>query len=210
MERKTNEKKQNYDTEMLEILKKNKGKSILLHSCCGPCSSYVIKELCQYLKVTVFYYNPNIEPFLEYSKRKKEIRIIKEYQKQMDVDYLDCDYENEIYEEKIKGMEQEKEGGKRCALCFVLRLSKTAQQAKNAYDFFGTTLTVSPHKNATVINQIGLHVAEKEKIPFLVSDFKKREGYKKSIMYAKEYNLYRQDYCGCLYAKRKEQETNEK
>lgn len=205
---KVNNAKPNYDVEMLKILEQNRGKTILLHSCCGPCSSYVIKELCEYLKVTVFYYNPNIEPKEEYLKRKKEqIRIIEEYQKEMDVDYLDCDYENEVYEEKIKGFEQEKEGGSRCSICFFLRLSKTARQAKGNYDFFGTTLTVSPHKNAKVINQIGLSIAEKENIPFLVSDFKKREGYKKSVLYAKEYNLYRQEYCGCLYAKRKEQEN---
>lgn len=205
---KVNNAKPNYDVEMLKILEQNRGKTILLHSCCGPCSSYVIKELCEYLKVTVFYYNPNIEPKEEYLKRKKEqIRIIEEYQKEMDVDYLDCDYENEVYEEKIKGFEQEKEGGSRCSICFFLRLSKTARQAKGNYDFFGTTLTVSPHKNAKVINQIGLIIAEKENIPFLVSDFKKREGYKKSVLYAKKYNLYRQEYCGCLYAKRKEQEN---
>jgi hypothetical protein len=121
----------------------------------------------------------------------------------MDVSFLDCDYENEIYENKIKGLELIKEGGSRCTVCFNLRLEKTALLAKqNNYDFFATTLTVSPHKNANVINEIGKKVEREIGIPFLVSDFKKREGYKKSIEYSKEYNLYRQNYCGCKYSKR--------
>ena len=195
----------NYDAEMLKVLEKNKGKSILLHSCCGPCSSYVIRELANYLKVTVLYYNPNIEPKEEYIKRKKEqIRLIEEYKKEMDVSFLDCDYENEVYEEKIKGFEQEKEGGSRCSICFHLRLFKTAIMARGKYDFFGTTLTVSPHKNAMLINTIGLSIEKEVGVPFLVSDFKKREGYKQSILYAKEFSLYRQDYCGCKYSKREE------
>ncbi len=191
----------NYDVEMRNLLEKNRGKSLLLHSCCGPCSSYVIRELSNYLKVTVFYYNPNIEPKEEYIKRKKEqIRLIEAYKKSMDVSFLDCDYENSLYEEKIKGFEKEKEGGARCSICFHLRLMKTATTAKNKYDFFATTLTVSPHKNADVINAIGLSIEKEVGIPFLVSDFKKREGYKKSILYAREFSLYRQDYCGCQYA----------
>jgi len=194
----------NYDAEMIKILEENKDKTILLHSCCGPCSSYVIKELCKYLKVTVIYYNPNIEPIEEYNLRKNEqIKIIEEYQKEgLNVDYLDCDYENDIFKKASKGLEEELEGGARCIKCFHLRLLKTAKKAKeNNYDFFGTTLTVSPHKNANNINEIGLFLEKEENVKFLVSDFKKREGYKKSIEYSKEYNLYRQDYCGCLYSK---------
>lgn len=199
---KANRPKPNYDAEMQKILEQNKGKSILLHSCCGPCSSYVIRALAQHLKVTVLYYNPNIEPKEEYIKRKREqIKVIEEYQKTMEVSFFDCDYENAIYEANIKGLEQEKEGGARCTICFRLRLQKTASLAKGKFDFFGTTLTVSPHKNANVINAIGLAIQNEMGIPFLVSDFKKREGYKKSILYAKELDLYRQDYCGCLYAK---------
>jgi hypothetical protein len=195
--------KPNYDEQMLEILNENKGKKILLHSCCAPCSSYCIKELAKFMSVTVLYYNPNIEPIEEYNKRKQEqIRLIEEYKKTLDVSYLDCDYENETYENKIKGLEQEKEGGKRCLVCFNLRLEKTASFAKqNNYDFFATTLTVSPHKNSKILNEMGIEIGKKYKIPFLVSDFKKREGYKKSIEYSKEYNLYRQNYCGCKYAK---------
>lgn len=204
MENQNSHPKRNYDAEMLEVLENNRGKSILLHSCCGPCSSYVIRELCKYLRVTVLYYNPNIEPKEEYERRKQEqIRIIGKYQKEMLVDYLDCDYENEVYEKEIKGFEREVEGGSRCSICFRLRLAKTAHLAFKNYDFFGTTLTVSPHKNAEIINQIGLEIENEVGVFFLVSDFKKREGYKKSIMYSKEYNLYRQEYCGCIYSKRK-------
>lgn len=195
---------ENYDALMLKILEDNIGKKILLHSCCGPCSSYCIKELASYMKVTVLYYNPNIEPIEEYRKRKNEqIKIIKEYQKEnINVDFIDIDYENDVYREFVKGLENEVEGGARCNKCFYLRLNKTKDLAlKNNYDFFGTTLTVSPHKNAKIINEIGFKL-ENEKIKFLPSDFKKREGYKKSIEYSKKYNLYRQDYCGCLFSKR--------
>ena len=145
----------NYDAKMIDLLEKNNGKTILLHSCCGPCSSYVIKELCKYLNVTVIYYNPNIEPLDEYILRKNEqIKIIKEYQKEgLNVDFIDCDYENEEFKMVSKGLEKEPEGGARCNKCFYLRLSKTAIKAKeNNFDLFGTTLTVSPHKNANVIN----------------------------------------------------------
>lgn len=199
----------NYDECMLKILENNKGKKILLHSCCGPCSSYVIEELAAYLDVTVFYYNPNIEPLEEYEHRKKEqLRLIGAYQKTMNVDYLDCDYDNETYEQKIKGLEKEKEGGKRCTECFYLRLEKTAEEAlRGNYDFFGTTLTVSPHKNAFLINKIGKQIEEEKHISFLVSDFKKREGYKKSIINAKKLDLYRQDYCGCIYSKKERYEN---
>lgn len=196
--------KENYDKQMLEQLEKNKGKKILLHSCCGPCSSYVIKELCKYLYVTVLYYNPNIEPILEYEKRKQvQIKLIENLKKEgLNVDFMDCDYDNESFKEIAHGLEHEKEGGQRCIKCFHLRLLKTAHLAKeNNVDFFGTTLTVSPHKNAFHINQIGKVLEKELGIPFLVSDFKKREGYKKSIEYSKYYDLYRQNYCGCNYSK---------
>lgn len=197
--------KPNYDLEMLKILEENKNKRVLLHSCCGPCSSYCIKELAKYVKVTVLYYNPNIEPIEEYNKRKEvQIKLINDYKNEgIDVDYIDSDYENDVYRNYVIGLEKELEGGKRCTKCFELRLSKTATLAKELnYDFFATTLTVSPHKNSTLINQIGFEIEKKENIQFLPSDFKKREGYKKSIEYSKEYELYRQDYCGCLFSKR--------
>lgn len=190
----------NYNEEMKKIIKTfDNKKTILLHSCCGPCSSSVIERIKSYFDITILYYNPNIEPKEEYEKRKSEqIRLLKE----LNIKYMDCDYDNDIYHEKIKGTEEEKEGGSRCTLCFMLRLSKTAKLAKeNNFDYFGTTLTVSPHKNSELINKIGFKEAEKEGINFLPADFKKEEGYKRSIELSKKYNLYRQDYCGCIYSK---------
>lgn len=190
----------NYNEEMKKLIKTfDTKKTILLHSCCGPCSSSVIERLMPYFDITVLYYNPNIEPKEEYEKRKAEqIRLLKE----LGVKYMDCDYDNETYHEVVKGMEKEKEGGARCALCFMLRLSKTAKLAKeNDFDYFGTTLTVSPHKNSELINKIGFKEGEKLGIEFLPADFKKEDGYKRSIELSKKYDLYRQDYCGCLYSK---------
>ena len=190
----------NYNEEMKKIVKTfDSKKTILLHSCCGPCSSSVIERLTPYFDITVLYYNPNIEPKEEYEKRKAEqIRLLKE----IDVKYMDCDYDNETYHEVVKGMEKEKEGGARCTLCFMLRLSKTASLAKeNGFDYFGTTLTVSPHKNSELINKIGFKEGKKLGIEFLPADFKKEDGYKRSIELSKKYDLYRQDYCGCLYSK---------
>ncbi|MEE3343080.1 MAG: epoxyqueuosine reductase QueH [Bacilli bacterium] len=176
---------------------------LLLHSCCAPCSSYVIEYLTNYFDITIFYYNPNIAPESEYIKRKKEqIRLIKEIDKVNKLDIIDCDYDNDIYEDKIKGLECEPERGKRCTVCFKLRLEKTAMAAADGdYDFFGTTLTLSPYKNAEVINEIGLELEKKYNIKYLVSDFKKNNGYKRSIELSKKYKLYRQNYCGCKYSK---------
>lgn len=177
-------------------------KSLLLHSCCAPCSSAVITRLQEYFNITILYYNPNIEPFDEYIKRKEEQRrFIKEFNPA--IKFMDCDYDNESFKEVAKHLEKEPEGGARCHKCYYLRLSKTGQLAKeNGFDYFGTTLTVSPYKNAEVINKIGLELEEKEAIKYLVSDFKKKDGYKKSIELSKKYQLYRQEYCGCLYAKK--------
>jgi len=177
----------------------------LLHSCCAPCSSYVIEYLRNYFNITILYYNPNIFPKEEYEKRKNEqIKFIKNFD---DVKFMDCDYDNDIYNEVIKGLENEPERGKRCNVCFKLRLEKTALLAKdNDFEYFGTTLTVSPYKNATLINEIGSVLGEQYHIKWLYSDFKKSDGYKKSIELSKEYNLYRQDYCGCIYSKRKDQD----
>lgn len=177
----------------------NQKNKLLLHSCCAPCSSIVIQELKNIYELTIFYYNPNIEPIEEYKKRKKEqIRLIKE----LNINYIDCDYDNKIFKESIKGLEKEKEGGERCSKCFFLRLNNTAKEAvEEGFNFFCTTLTVSPHKNSKIINEIGLSLESKYNINFLVKDFKKNDGYKKSIELAKKYNLYRQDYCGCLFSK---------
>lgn len=197
--------KENYHKLCLnELTTFTEPKSILLHSCCAPCSSHVITFLSEYFNITILYYNPNISPESEYLKRKAEqIRLIQTLKTKNNLDYLDCDYENDIYESQIKGLESCPEGGNRCRVCFELRLSKTAKLAKDLhYDYFCSTLTVSPHKNSQIINQIGLNLANKYDIKWLPSDFKKDEGYKKSIQLSKDYNLYRQDYCGCIYSKR--------
>lgn len=193
----------NYHKLCLEILNNLQYKpKLLLHSCCGPCSSHVITFLSQYFKIDVLYYNPNIYPEEEYIKRKKEqIRLIDELKKTLEVDIIDCDYEKEKYYECIKGLEKEPEGGKRCLKCFRLRLEKTAKIAKNnKYDYFTTTLSVSPYKNSRILNEIGLELEDTYNIKWLPSDFKKEEGYKKSIELSKKYNLYRQHYCGCKYS----------
>lgn len=183
-------------------------KSILLHSCCAPCSSYVITFLAPYFNITILYYNPNIFPKNEYLKRKEEqIRLINSLKTPNKVDILDCDYDNEIYEKQIKGYENCPERGARCTICFKLRLEKTAELAKkNNYDYFCSTLTVSPYKNAKLINEIGNELAKKYQIKWLYSDFKKNDGYKKSIELSKKYNLYRQNYCGCIYSKKEQEE----
>ena len=202
----------NYHKICKEILTNlNYTPKILLHSCCAPCSSQVITLLTEYFDITILYYNPNIYPKDEYIKRKEEqIKLINEIEHKNKTDIIDCDYENNIYENTIKGLENEPEGGKRCQQCFILRLEKTAQIAKKLnYNYFSTTLTVSPHKNSTIINNIGYELEKKYNIKWLPSDYKKEEGYKKSIELSKKYNLYRQDYCGCKYSVRKEtQEKN--
>ena len=161
----------------------------------------VITYLKDYFDITILYYNPNIEPYQEYLKRKNEqIRLIKELNLP-NLDFLDIDYHNEDYREKIKGHEKDLEGGERCHLCYHLRLEKTATLAKEkGYEYFGTTLTVSPYKNAQVLNKIGEELASIYNVKWLYSDFKKKDGYKKSILLSKEYNLYRQDYCGCEFS----------
>lgn len=202
---------QNYHKLCLEeISKLENPKKILLHSCCGPCSSYVITFLSNYFDITILYYNPNISPKEEYEKRKKEqIKLINQIQTKNKLDFLDCDYENEIYEKMIDGYQSCQEGGSRCHICFNLRLDKTAKLAKNNnYDYFCSTLTVSPHKNSKVINEIGENISKKYNIKWLYSDFKKNEGFKQSIELSKKYELYRQDYCGCIYSKKKGENKN--
>ena len=194
----------NYSIELEHIIENLKGTpTLLLHSCCAPCSSYVLNYLTKYFKITVLYYNPNISPKEEYEKRKLEqIRLIEQMPFVNDVTIMDCDYDNDKFEEVIKGLEKEKEGGSRCFKCYQLRLCKTAEIAKkNNFDYFGTTLTVSPYKNSQKLNEIGAELEQIYQIPYLYSDFKKKEGYKKSIEFSHTYNLYRQNYCGCIYSK---------
>jgi hypothetical protein len=178
--------------------------SLLLHSCCAPCSSYTIEYLSNYFKITVLYYNPNISPLEEYEKRKAEqIRLINSMPTKNKVAFLDCDYNSKEFFDIAKGYEACREGGERCFRCYELRLDKTARLAKeNGFDYFCTTLSISPLKNAQKINEIGYAVSEKYGVAWLPSDFKKREGYKRSIELSKEYNLYRQNFCGCIFSKR--------
>lgn len=178
-------------------------KRILLHSCCAPCSSYVITYLTNYFDITILYYNPNIYPYEEYIKRKKEqIKLINEIETINKLDFIDCDYDNELFNKLIKGLENEPERGNRCSICYKMRIEKTAKIGKeNNYDYFCTTLSVSPYKNAELINKIGKELEERYNIKWLYSDFKKKDGYKKSIELSKKYNLYRQSYCGCIYSK---------
>ena len=197
----------NFDQKMMEIIEKVQKKeevpTLLLHTCCAPCSSAVLLRLADYFQITVFNYNPNIEPYEEYVKRKEERkRILKEFQTKYPISFLDCDYEHEAFLRASKGLEKEREGGSRCFVCYRLRLEKTAQKAlENGFTYFGTSLTVSPYKNAQKINEVGEDLALKYQVSFLYSDFKKHDGYKKSIEMSKQYRLYRQDYCGCSFSK---------
>ena len=193
----------NYQNKMQEIIESlNFRPKLLLHSCCGPCSTTVLNLLVSHFDITVLYYNPNIEPKEEYYKRKEEqIRFIKEFNNEH-IKFMDCDYNNQNFRSRVVGLEQEREGGARCAVCFKLRLEKIAEIAKALdFDYFGTTLTVSPHKNSEVINKIGALLETEYGVKYLYSDFKKKDGYKKSIELSKKYNLYRQDYCGCEFGR---------
>ena len=201
--------KQNYQKQMDAVvasLPQGERPRLLLQSCCGPCSSYVLEALTPYFRVTVLYYNPNIQPRAEYDLRlENQRKIIAALPTPTEVDILECGYDGEKYDAAVKGLESEPEGGARCTVCFRLRLEETAKRASElGYDWFCTTLTVSPHKDAERLNQIGRALGERYGVPFLPSDFKKREGYKRSIQLSKEYELYRQDYCGCLYSKSEE------
>ncbi len=191
--------KVNYDKVLSELIDNLDYKpKLLLHSCCGPCSSYVLTYLKDYFDISVIYYNPNIEPIKEYENRKEEqIKLLKI----LNIPLIDIDYDNLSYREFIKGYEECLEGGKRCHKCFLLRLDKVGSIAlENNFEYFGTTLTVSPYKNAEVINNIGESLSNKYQIKWLYSDFKKKDGYKKSIELSHKYDLYRQHYCGCLFS----------
>ena len=198
----------NYDKLMQEELRGARDKRLLLHSCCAPCSSHCLSELSPQIGVTVLYYNPNLDCAGEYEKRKREqLRFLRETGL---ADFLDCDYAPEDYLAAVRGLEEEKEGGARCAVCFRLRLERTAREAKaRGFDYFATTLTVSPLKNAKLINTIGFAVAEEVGVPYLPSDFKKRGGYLHSVKLSEEYGLYRQDYCGCAFSKAERERQKE-
>lgn len=187
-----------------EIQNNSKTPTLLLHSCCAPCSSYVLEYLSQYFKITVFYYNPNISPKEEYIKRVEEQkRLISQLPVKNPVDFIEGDYEPQDFYDIAKGLEQVPEGGERCFNCYKLRLEKTAKLAYDLnMDYFTTTLSISPYKNALKLNEIAEELSEIYSVKNLPSDFKKKEGYKRSVQLSKEYDLYRQDYCGCIFSKR--------
>ena len=196
----------NYSVILEGTLKKLDGKKkLLLHACCAPCSSYVIEYLTKYFDITILYYNPNIDTESEFNHRLSELeRFVKEFETSNKVEVVSLGYKTTEYLEKVKGLEQEKEGGKRCIECFKLRLEKSALYAlEHNFDYFTTTLTISPLKSSKLLNEIGHDLESKYGIKYLYSDFKKKEGYKRSIVLSHEYNLYRQDYCGCKFSKRK-------
>lgn len=204
-------KQVNYQKELEKIIEQmpKEGGSVptlFLHSCCAPCSSYVLEYLCQYFHITVFYYNPNISYEEEYQKRVEEQkRLIDAYNREgrgYPISVVEGEYKPQAFFEMAKGLEQCPEGGERCFKCYEMRLRETARLGKKGgYDYFTTTLTISPLKNAAKLNEIGMALGEEYDVAWLPSDFKKKEGYKRSIELSKEYDLYRQDYCGCVYSK---------
>ncbi|MCR5651678.1 MAG: epoxyqueuosine reductase QueH [Lachnospiraceae bacterium] len=198
--------KRNYQKELDEIIKKNeasaKRPSLLLHVCCAPCSSYCMEYLTKYFDMTLLFYNPNMDEASEYEKRKNELlRLVKEAG--FPVKTVTDPYEPDEFYNAVKGMEDIPEGGKRCFACYELRLGRAAEYAaKEGFDYFTTSLSISPYKNAEKINEIGERLALKYGIKHLPSDFKKNDGYKRSIELSKKYELYRQDYCGCVFSKK--------
>lgn len=199
--------KKNYQIlldETLEQIKlEKKVPKLLLHSCCAPCSSYVLEYLSEYFEITVFYYNPNIYPNEEYQRRMEEqIDFISKLRPKHTISFMGSNYDPDTFYSLTKGLEKEKEGGKRCYLCYKMRMEEAATIAKNNhFDYFTTTLSISPYKNADWINEIGEELEKIYHIHYLHADFKKKNGYKRSIELSKKYNLYRQDYCGCVYSK---------
>jgi len=197
------------DKLIIKLQEQNKVPTLLLHSCCAPCSSYVIEYLSQYFHLTVFYYNPNISELEEYKKRVQEQkRLISEFPTKYKVDFLEGTYDNENYNKSVSGLEDCKEGGKRCFVCFDMRLRETAKVAKQGgFDYFTTTLSISPLKNSAKLNEIGHNLGIEYGIEYLLSDFKKKDGYKRSTELSKQYDLYRQNYCGCIFSKNERNES---
>jgi len=198
----------NYQKELDKVLDSlgERTPRLFLHSCCAPCSSYCLEYLCQYFAITVFYFNPNISQESEYKKRVEEQkRLIARYneeQKGHPIAVIEGDYEPVRFFDMAKGYEDCPEGGERCFRCFDLRLRETAIRAKErGYDYFATTLTISPLKNADKLNEIGQALAIEYGVSWLPSDFKKKGGYQRSVQLSTEYDLYRQDYCGCAFSK---------
>ena len=208
--------RRNYQKELEQMIEKNANasevKKVLLHSCCAPCSSYVIEYLSEYFALTVYYYNPNIYPDEEYGKRAGEQkRFIEEFPTRYPVEFVCGDFDKDAFFEAVKGLEQIKEGGERCFACYRLRLEQTAKLAKEmGMDYFTTTLAISPLKNADKLNEIGEELAVQYGVVYLNSDFKKKNGYKRSVELSKEYHMYRQDYCGCVFSYQERRSNDEK
>ncbi len=202
--------KTNYGLETEKIIKNNKREqimpSLLLHACCAPCSSACLLYLYKNFDVTVFYYNPNISPKAEFDKRLlEEKRLISEMLPDENISVIEGSYNYDDFLEIAKGLENVPEGGERCFKCYRLRLEETAKLAKEkGFDYFCTTLSISPLKNSQKINEIGFETAEKFGVKWLPSDFKKKEGYKRSVELSKQYNLYRQNFCGCVFSKKED------
>lgn len=192
------------DDEIAAITAQREVPTLLLHSCCAPCSSYCIEYLSQYFRVTVFYYNPNIYPDSEYYHRVKEQQeFIRKFPTKYPVSFIEGDFDTDRFYAAAKGLENEPERGKRCTKCFELRLGQTAQMARDkGSDYFTSTLTISPMKDAALLNRIGEAMGEKYGVRWLHSDFKKKNGYLRSCQISKEYGIYRQDYCGCVFSYR--------
>lgn len=209
---KVNRMKENYqkilDETIAGLEERGEVPKLLLHSCCAPCSSYVLEYLSNYFYITVLYYNPNIYPEDEYYHRAAEQkRFIKEFPTKYPVTFVEGNFEPERFYETVKGYENIREGGERCFRCYELRLREAAEYAKKLNcDYFTTTLSISPMKNAVKLNEIGGRLAEEYGIPYLYSDFKKRDGYKRSTVISAEYGMYRQDYCGCVFSKQEREE----
>ena len=205
----------NYQKELDKLIerlsKEEKVPKLLLHSCCAPCSSYVLEYLSNYFEITVFYYNPNIFPENEYTKRILEQQtLISDMKVKHPVSFLAGNYDRERFFQIAEGLEHLREGGERCFKCYELRLEEAAKIAQDAgFDYFTTTLSISPLKNADKLNEIGTRLADKYGVQYLQSDFKKKNGYKRSIELSNEYGLYRQDYCGCEYSFRDRQKQKE-
>ncbi len=191
---------------------KEKRTKLLLHVCCAPCSSHVLECLSKYFDITVYFFNPNITEEIEYSKRFSELeRFVGEAPFAMGVEIVDGGYASDLFFEMSKGLENEPEKGSRCYKCYEMRMEATAKYAKeHGFDIFTTSLSISPHKNAIWINEIGERCKEKYEIDYMYSDFKKKNGYSRSIELSKEYGLYRQDYCGCVFSKRQKEKIHKK
>lgn len=207
--------KHNYQKELdmlLENLREQeKVPTLLLHSCCAPCSSYVLEYLSEYFSITVFYYNPNIYPEEEYYKRVKEQEhFIERFPAKNKISFIEGNYDKEKFYKMAKGLEEIPEGGERCFSCYEMRLREAAEYAENlGMDYFTTTLSISPMKNAEKLNEIGARLSQEYGIAYLLSDFKKKNGYKRSTELSKEYGMYRQDYCGCVFSMREREKQKQ-